>query len=308
MLKGYIFKEQTFNNEVCALIFNEYLNNSDGVFGNYKNGMAVTKSGSNVTIANGIGIIKGRAVGEDSSTTLDAGTTEMYCKLVIEIDLDKVNTSSSFLQASYKILKSSSAYPSLTQDNIIGTNSGVYQYELARFRTTANGITDFQDMRTFIDIPTMYEQIVQMVQDAIDSIEDGSAFMLKPETLFEGATNIRENPITLSDDKENYDDIEIFYRRDGEGAENSPCKSLKISADQTYAQLDMIYATGHETIYLQFTSVIVKIQGDKITYKRGAMYGINTGGSIPQSGQEYSYIVEKVLGYKYGRQVNNNAE
>jgi hypothetical protein len=184
MLKGYIFKEQTFNNEVCALIFNEYLNNTDGIFGNYKNAMAVSKNGSNVTIANGIGIIKGRAVGEDSSTTLDAGTTEMYCKLVIEIDLDKVNTASSFLQASYKIIKSASNYPNLTQDNIIRTNSGVYQYELARFRTTANGIIDFEDRRTFLDIPTIYEQVVDMVQGAIDSIEDRSAFVLKSQMSY----------------------------------------------------------------------------------------------------------------------------
>jgi len=190
MLKGYIFKEQTFNNEVCALIFNEYLNNIDGIFGNYKNAMEVTKSGSNVTIASGVGIIKGRAVGEDSTTTLDAGTTDMYCKLVIEIDLDKVNTSSSFLQASYKILKSASAYPSLTQDNIIGTNSGIYQFELARFRTDTNGITDFEDMRTFIDIPTMYEQVVEMVQEAIDSIEDGSAFATKEEFNRKGTIEI----------------------------------------------------------------------------------------------------------------------
>lgn len=296
MLKGYIFKEQTFNNEVCALIFNEYLNNQDGIFGNYKNGMAVSKSGSNVTIASGVGIIKGRAVGEDSTTTLDAGTTDMYCKLVIEIDLDKVNTSSSFLQASYKILKSSSAYPSLTQDNIIGTNSGVYQYEMARFKTGINGITDFQDMRTYIDIPTLLE----LVEEAIENIEEGSAFMLRPTVLFEGATGIRDNQITLLDNKENYEDIEIFYKRDGEGNENSPCKSLKIPTDQNYAQLDMIYATGHDTIYLQFSSVIVKIEGNKITYKRGAMYGINTGGVIPQAGQEYNYVITKVLGYKYG--------
>ena len=260
--------------------------------------MAVTKSGSNVTIANGVGIIKGRAVGEDSSTTLDAGTTEMYCKLVIEIDLDKVNTSSSFLQASYKIIKSASAYPSLTQDNIIGTYAGVYQFELARFRTTANGIIDFQDRRTFLDIPTIYEQVVQMVQDAIDSIEDGSAFMLRPTILFEGNGNT--NPgVTLSDSISNYEDIEIFYRRDGGLESGSPCKSIKISSDQNYAQLDMNYTPNHPTIFFQFSGVIVKLQGNKITYVRGAMYGMTTGG-IAQSDHEYNYTITKVLGYKYG--------
>lgn len=298
MLKGYIFKEQTFNNEVCALIFNEYLNNQDGIFGNYKNGMAITKSGSNVTIANGIGIIKGRAVGEDSTTTLDAGTADMYCKLIIEIDLDKVNTSSSFLQASYKILKSASAYPSLTQNNIIGTNAGVYQYELARFRTTSNGITDFQDVRTFLDIPTIYEQVVQMVQDAIDSIEDGSAFMLKPTVLFEGETNTN-TVITLSGNVSNYEEIEIFYKRDGEENAGSPFASQKISKGKEYTQLNMNYVTGNAGVYLQITGVIVKITGNKITKVRGAMLGIGPNG-ILQSGQDYNYIITKVIGYNYG--------
>lgn len=306
MLKGYIYKEQTFPSEICALIFNEYLNNTNGIFNNYKNSMAITTSGSNVTVASGVGIIQGRAVGEDSSTTLDAGTDTMFCKLVIEVDLDKINTSSSFLQASYKILKSASAYPALTQDNIIGTNAGKYQFELARFKTNANGITDFEDKRTYLDIPTIYQQIVAMVQAAIDSIEDGSAFMLKPTTLFEGNANASDG-VTLSDDVSNYDDIEIFYKRDGEQNEGSPCKSLKISTDQKYAQLDMIYATGHPTIYLQISSVIVKIRGNRITYSRGAMYGITNGGTIPQAGQEYNYIITKVLGYKYGRQVSDNA-
>ena len=69
------------------------------------------------------------------------------------------NTSSQLNQASYKIITGANDYPSLTQDNIVGTNSGVYQYELARFKTGISGITNFTDSRTFLDFDSIYEEL-----------------------------------------------------------------------------------------------------------------------------------------------------
>ena len=99
------------------------LNGQDGVVQDYKNGMAVTYSGSNVSIASGAICIQGRFLIEDSSTTLNAGTESLYCKLVIEIDLDKTNSENDFQQGYYKIVTSSSSYPNLTQTNIINNLS-----------------------------------------------------------------------------------------------------------------------------------------------------------------------------------------
>lgn len=61
----------------------------------------------------------------------------------------------------------------MTQTNIVKNVSGIYQYELARFRTGSSGITNFQDMRTFLDFDSIYEEI----KKEIDNIKDGSAFM-----------------------------------------------------------------------------------------------------------------------------------
>ena len=158
MLKGQVFSEQIFKNEIFALFIDKILNGQDGVVQDYKNGMAVSYSGSNVSIASGAACIQGRFLNEDSSTTLNAGTESLYCKLVIEIDLDKTNTENDFQQAYYKIVTSVSGYPALTQTDIINNNSGVYQYELARFRTSSNGISDFQDMRTYIEAETKYKK------------------------------------------------------------------------------------------------------------------------------------------------------
>ena len=178
MLKGHVFSKQIFGNPIFALFINTFLNGKNGVSNNYKNSMKVTYSGSNVTVASGAVCIQGRFLEEDTSTTISTGTSSAYCKLVIEINLDQQNTESALNQASYKIVTSTSGYPSLTQSNIVKNVSGVYQYELARFRTSASGISSFQDMRTFLDFDSIYDEIEEKIAD----IEDGSAFV--PQSKF----------------------------------------------------------------------------------------------------------------------------
>lgn len=186
MLKGQVFAKQLFENQIFALFINTFLDGRNGVSDNYKDGMKLTYSGSNVTIASGAVCIQGRFLNEDTSTTLDAGTSNMYCKLVIEIDLDKTNTESDFEQGYYKILSSSTGYPTLTTNDIVKNNAGVYQYELAQFRTSANGITDFVDKRTFLNFDTIYEAIqteyravLDELEEELDNVLDGSAYLLK---------------------------------------------------------------------------------------------------------------------------------
>ena len=135
MLKGHVFSKQIFGHPIFALFINTFLNGENGVSNNYKNGMKPTYSGSTVNIDSGAVCIQGRFLEEDTSTSVQAGTNNAYCKLVVEIDLDKQNTESEFNQASYKIITATSNYPALTQTNIVKNNSGIYQYELARFKT-----------------------------------------------------------------------------------------------------------------------------------------------------------------------------
>lgn len=175
MLKGQVFARQLFQNQIFALFINTFLNGRNGVSNNYLNSMAVTYSGNNVTIASGAVCIQGRFLEENTSSTISAGTDTAFCKLVIEIDLDKQNTEESFEQGAYKIIKGANSYPALTQTDIVGTNEGVYQYELARFKNSSSGITEFQDMRTFLDFYTIYDEIEQHIQD----IDNGSLWVQK---------------------------------------------------------------------------------------------------------------------------------
>lgn len=185
MLKGHVFSEQIFGNQIFALFINTFLHGRNGVSNNYKEGMAITYSGSNIHIASGAICIQGRFLEEDSGKDIVADTDSQYCSLVLEINLDAVNTSDSFLQADYKIIKNASNYPVLTQNNIVKNNAGTYQYELARFRTSASGITDFQDRRTFLDFDTIWDFIEQKwnvklseLEEELAAVEDGSAYFL----------------------------------------------------------------------------------------------------------------------------------
>ena len=197
MLKGQVFANQLFENQIFALFINTFTNGKNGVSNNYKNSMALSYSGSNVTIGTGACLIQGRFLEEDTATTISAGTDNVYCKLVIEIDLDKSNTTDEFNQGYYKILKNSSTYPALTQTNIVKNNAGIYQYELARFRTSSSGITDFTDMRNFIDFDSIYDEIEEHIRD----IDDGALFVLKTTyesdlTTLNTALNAKQKNIT----------------------------------------------------------------------------------------------------------------
>ena len=216
MLKGHVFSKQIFGNPIFALFINTFLDGKNGVSNNYKNGMKVTYSGTNLTINSGAVCIQGRFLEEDTSTTISSGTDNSYCKLVIEIDLDKENTESDFTQGTYKIVKSSSGYPNLTQSNIVKNVSGVYQYELARFRTNSSGITSFQDMRTFLDFDTIYDAIKAEYQSVLNELEqslqnvtDGSAYWLKATQL----TNQNLN---------NYNTEGFYYAAGGNTVTNKP--------------------------------------------------------------------------------------
>ena len=199
MLKGYVFSKQLFENPIFALFINTFLNGENGVSNNYLNGMEVTYSGSTLTVNSGAVCIQGRFLGEDTSTQIATRTNNAYCKLVIEIDLDKQNTESQLNQASYKVITSASGYPSLTQTNIVKNVSGIYQYELARFRTTASGITDFQDMRTFLDFTTIYEQMTEEYQAVLaqleaelEGVENQSNVLLKTGGVVSGEIQMGE--------------------------------------------------------------------------------------------------------------------
>lgn len=135
--------------------------------GDFGNKMEINYSGTNITIQDGLACIRGRFIEEDSSTTLSAGTDNAFCKLALEVDLSKTNTEEQLNQVSYKIIKSTS------------------------------GISDFQDMRTFIDfnsiyseIETEYKAVLEELRSELAVVKDGSAYVLQDKfKIVEAYTN-----------------------------------------------------------------------------------------------------------------------
>lgn len=177
MLKGHVFDEQLFGSEIFAVFTNTFLDGENGVVQGFGNSMAVTTNGNDLTIQSGVVCIQGRFLQEDTSSTITAGTTPAYARLIVEINLNEVNTENTFLQGSYKVITDSSTYPTLTQTDIVNNVSGIYQYSLGRFQITTNGISNYVDERTYLDFNSIYEEIREKIHD----IEEESIYALKED-------------------------------------------------------------------------------------------------------------------------------
>lgn len=198
MLRGHVFKSQTFANEVFGLFIDTFLQGNMGVV----RGCELSNTNSTVSIGEGHFDVKGRflqILGNETVTVTDNG----YYSLVCEIDLSQENTNEDFNQGSIKLIKGVSSYPTLTQQDI--NNGGtMYQYEFARFRKTDNGIIDFTDRRTFLNLESIYSKInddatavLNQIEEALDNVLDESIYQLKISTGTEVPTNLREGEIYL---------------------------------------------------------------------------------------------------------------
>lgn len=176
MLKGHSYDKQVYYSVVDRLINNTFLNGTNGIFSDIGNKCNLSYTNNSVTINNGFFIVQGGITEVVDSETLSVVLDGSYCVLVYEIDMSKVNTDVSFVQGQFKILTSQSSYPVLTQQ-ILTENSGVYQYEFARFKANSNGISEFKDSRTFIN----YDNIFQYIQEQIEMIEDNGLYVTKNE-------------------------------------------------------------------------------------------------------------------------------
>lgn len=165
MIRGHVFAYQTFSNEAFALFMDFLLAHKSGVI----KGCAVSNTSSSVSLGSGYLWIKGRPIQIVGTETIDVANDSMYNIFCLVVDLSRTNTTESFTQAYTTIVKSASDYPTLTQQDL--TDGGtVYQFPLAKFKTTNGVISDFVNMVERID----YNSIYQLIQDTLNGIIDGS--------------------------------------------------------------------------------------------------------------------------------------
>lgn len=217
MLKGHVFEKQLFGNPIFAVFVNSFLAGENGIINGFGNAMQVSVSGFDLTIQSGVCCIQGRFLQEDTSSTITAGSTPAYARLVLEVDLDKINTEEDFQQGYYKIITNPSDYPAPTQTDIVNNVSGVYQFQLGKFQITSNGIANYVDERTYLDFNSIYGEIREIIQ----GIEDGSSYVLqstfnnsKGKIVYDddNTSGWYAFDVTLSEDISDYDMIEVFWK------------------------------------------------------------------------------------------------
>lgn len=190
MLRGHVFKFQTFANEVFAHFIHTFLCENMGI----TKGCALSNTSNSVSIGAGYFCVYGRFLEIIGYETISDITNTGYYRLICEIDLSKINTKSELNQASVKIIRGTNNYPALTKEDL-DNGGNIYQYEFARFRVTENGITDFSDTRTYINLNSIYtivqsaftdflntknneaDNLLQQIQNELDSIVDRSGLV-----------------------------------------------------------------------------------------------------------------------------------
>lgn len=143
MIRGITFDQQAIKAEDMAHFMRKFSANANGI----TRGCNITNDSSKMYISEGYMIFQGRQVeiiGTQEVSFETVTTGELYCVVVMEIDLSKSNTETACNQLALKTLTSSSGYPSLTQQDLEDNPTGKYQYELARYRVSTSGMDSFK--------------------------------------------------------------------------------------------------------------------------------------------------------------------
>lgn len=185
MLRGHTYSEQVFANAAFRFVIDTVLNSTSGIM----KGCNLSYTSNSITVSQGYMCLRGGIIQIVGDETIEVSSNDAYCKLVCEVDLSKENTENNFEQVKLKVLKSTTSYPNLTKEDVF-ENGNIYQVEIARFRTSSNGISDFVDTREFLNYNSIYGKINSDAQALFDrleeelaNVEDGSAFMLSNKII-----------------------------------------------------------------------------------------------------------------------------
>lgn len=157
MLEGRTFDKCLLTSKQHAHFQKLFLNNTDGV----TKGCEISQSGGNIYVQKGFFVISGRfmeVTGVETIQTPTVTSGTLYCKMVCEIDLSKVNTESEFTQGYFKTLTSASGYPSLIQEDL--DNDGtIYQMPFCQYTKTTEAIGSFLDIRPIFNLESVWAAV-----------------------------------------------------------------------------------------------------------------------------------------------------
>ena len=148
-IRGITFTSQVVKSDDDGSLHDMLLASKSGII----HGCTTTSDANNIYIGAGRFVVRGRMIEVQGTETITPSTVldgTKYCCLVFEIDLTKSNTTDTFNQGYFKVLSSTSTYPTLTQQDL-NTGGDLHQYLWAKFTQTSQGIADFSVQASVID-------------------------------------------------------------------------------------------------------------------------------------------------------------
>ena len=157
MVNGITFSEQLTTSADFAHFQNTFLNHSDGI----TKGCDISQADGNVYIQKGYFVVCGRfvrVVGVETIPTPDVLSGKLYCKVVFEVDLTKVNRPEEFRQGYFRVLSSAEKYQEATQEDLDGDGT-LYQMEWCQFTKGVDGISEWRDLRPIMNLDSIWEAV-----------------------------------------------------------------------------------------------------------------------------------------------------
>ncbi len=201
MIKGHTYDEQVYDSYAHRMLNRAFMDNKSGIVRDQGSACEVTYTARNLTVSDGYIIVQGGITEINSDETLELELDDSYCRLVYEIDMTKTNDDTNFNQGSLKIIKSSSDYPTLIQ-NTLTKNSGIYQFELAQFKASLSGISNFIDKRSYIDYGDTLEWIKDELGTSDTTYSNTQTYSLNDIVIYNNKTYKCIIPINIP---ENFD-------------------------------------------------------------------------------------------------------
>lgn len=157
MVRPISFDKQYVKSQDDAHIRNVLLGGGKGV----TLGCEITHTSSNITIASGYFCAFGRWLKVEGEEVIGLGeitSEKQYCRLVYTIDLSQANTEEKFTQGKFEIVKDSTNYPVLRQENL-DDGGEIYQLEFAQFVQYPAGVEEFTVKIKNIDSPAKASEV-----------------------------------------------------------------------------------------------------------------------------------------------------
>jgi hypothetical protein len=157
LINGITFSEQLIRSKDFAHFMYTFLNGTSGI----TKGCEISHADGNVYVQKGYFIQHGRfveVVGTETIPSPEVLSGQLYCTVVFEIDLSKVNSVSEFKQGTFKTLTSTTNYPSLTQQDL-DKEGVIYQIPWCQYVKKIGGIEQFRDIRRILNLSSVWSAV-----------------------------------------------------------------------------------------------------------------------------------------------------